>query len=121
MQRVTIQMIKDWSQEAGEDFIDYHEHILNGVTLSSFMAGHRKKIARPLWKEMNETISKKSRYSIQQTLEIYEELFTTTDETGFCDYKGEELFYEDFVRVINTTEGSRKRVLDALLGVGEEE
>lgn len=118
MQRVTKKMLDDWMYEAGEDFIDYHTHLINGVTISAFMAGHRKRIARPLWEAMNES---GRTWCIQDTLHLYSDLFTTVDDDGNCDYKGEELFYKDFVKAINTTTVSRRRVLDALAGVEDED
>lgn len=107
MQLVTKEMIDNYHVEMGEDFIDQTEHLYNGVTLSAFMAGMKPQIAPKLWEKMNEEMDKKSRYSIQQTLEIYE------DEFGYEE--GTELFYEDFVIAINTTVKSREVALGKLL------
>lgn len=110
MKRLTKQMLDDWMYEHGEDFIDYHGSDINGITISAFMAGHRKRIARALWKGMNAD----KRWSIQDTLHLYDEIFTAYDDKGNCDYKGEELFYQDLVRALNTTEHTRQKILDIL-------
>lgn len=106
MELITKDMIDNYHYVAGEDFIDQTEHLFNGTTLSSFMAGMRQQIAPALWVEMNETRDNKRTYSVQQTLGLYEDIF------GYEE--GTELFYEDLVVALNTTTVSRKRALKVL-------
>lgn len=106
---ITIDMINSYHCDHGEDFIDQNEHLFNGVTLSSFMAGLRPELAPLLWEKMNKVVGR--RFSIQEMQEIYEDEFGYNDE--------EQTFYKDFIKALNTTTVSKERALKILEQYGE--
>lgn len=96
---ITKEMIDKYHYEMGEDFIDQNESIFNAQIMCGFLAGLRPELANDMWAALNRAGKFKS---IQNAQEVYEEHFGE----DFHD-----IFYNDFVTLINTTDYSRELCL----------
>lgn len=106
MSRITMEMIDNYHQEVGEDFIDQNEHLINGEHISCIMVGHNPSIATRVFEEMTTHNKSKLRYSIQDTMEIYRELYPS-DQL-------DEIFYKQFIWAVNLTEHTKNRLIKIL-------
>ena len=104
MYKIRHKHIRSWEIEHGECFIDQNEHNFNGLTLTCVMIGRRPIIAKQAWEGINKEVFG---WSIQQTLEIYEDIYLTEEEAR-------EAFYTDFIWAVNTTEVTLRKVNDML-------
>lgn len=92
----------NWMIDMGEDYIDYNESLISGISLATFCAGLRTENAPLIWEniEINNEIYE---YSSQDLQELYNSI-----------YGNDDLFYDDLCNYIVSTQYTLKKVLKSL-------
>lgn len=115
---ITKDMLDNWHMEHGEDFVDYHESMFNGLICFGFFLAKFPERAKEMVENFNEVYTHPivgGKYSVQDL----QGLFQTTDDGG---EEEDTLFYPTLIEYMNLCSDKKKQeYIKALLDEEEEE